>query len=139
MTIGADLPSPEGPAQPTRVETMAAGALLHAFYNGIENLLKRIEVSTGGSLPAGDHWHSQLLDQSGDDTSSRPRVLAGSLIGRLDGYLRFRHAFRHLYAQQLEWRPMAVLLRDLPSVVDDVRAQIGDFLSRLDAWTAPPH
>lgn len=137
LTTAAELPTADRSARPTRVEVMAAGAVLHSFYNGAENLLKRIHVATEGSPPTGERWHTNLLDRAAHDTAHRPRVLTDALIARLDAYLRFRHAFRHLYAQHLEWGRMVDLLRDLPSVVEALRAEVSDFLSRLEGWSTP--
>jgi len=133
----AELPPADGSVRPSRVEILAAGAILHSFYNGAENLLRRIEIATHASVPRGEHWHTQLLDRAAHDTVYRPRVLSDSLHTRLDGYLRFRHAFRHLYAQHLDWGRMGELIGDLPAVLESLEVAIRDFLVRLDAWPAP--
>ena len=138
LAVLPDLPPADRSARPTRAGTLAVAAVLHSFYNGAENLLKRIHVATEGSAPIGERWHTQLLDRAAGDTGNRPRVLSDSLIARLDGYLRFRHAFRHLYAQHLNWGRMVDLLRDLPAVVEELDTEIRDFLGRLEVWSPPP-
>jgi hypothetical protein len=43
--------------EPTIREKTAAVAFLAQFYNGVENILKRISYFNSISLPDGDTWH----------------------------------------------------------------------------------
>ena len=47
--------------KPTVREKTAAAAFLAQFYNGIENILKRISLFHNISLPGGDMWHVELF------------------------------------------------------------------------------
>jgi hypothetical protein len=93
-------------ANPDPIELAALAAMLHSFYNGIENLLKRIAVEMGEGLPAGDVWHRRLLDQMAKPADARPAVLTEELRTRLRLYLDFRHVFRHSYTFDLRWEKM---------------------------------
>ena len=42
---------------PNDIELSALAAMLHAFYNGVETIFKRIATELGDSLPAGESWH----------------------------------------------------------------------------------
>jgi len=45
-----------GPARdraPDPIETPALGAMLHGFYNGVENIFKRVAVHCDGGPPRG--------------------------------------------------------------------------------------
>jgi hypothetical protein len=42
---------------PTAREKIAAAAFLAQFYNGIENILKRISLFHDVPLPSGETWH----------------------------------------------------------------------------------
>ena len=46
---------------PDMIESTALGALLHSFYNGLENIFKRIAMACDGALPEGGLWHRRLL------------------------------------------------------------------------------
>jgi len=119
------------------VAALAAGAALHAFYCGIENSLKRIEVLTGGALPRGESWHIELLEAAGADTGARPWVLGDDLRERIATYLRFRHAFRNVYPQHLEWARLAPLLQGMGETLERFECQLREFLVRLETWPRP--
>src|SRR3989442_1331963 len=82
---------------PSPIETSALGAMLHSFYNGIENIFKRIALELDGELPDSGTWHRDLLEAMARSTSRRPAVLSQSLEARLKEYLNFRHVFRSAY------------------------------------------
>jgi hypothetical protein len=46
--------------QPDLIELSALGAMLHAYYTGIENIFKRVLVETGGTMPKGEYWHTEF-------------------------------------------------------------------------------
>lgn len=47
---------------PSEVELTALAAVLHSFYTGIENILKRIAETLDGQSPRRAFWHRQLLE-----------------------------------------------------------------------------
>jgi hypothetical protein len=47
---------------PNEVEISALAAMLHSFYNGIENIFKRIAAECYQQSPQGQAWHRGLLD-----------------------------------------------------------------------------
>lgn len=49
--------------KPTVRETTAAAAFLAQFYNGLENILKRISRFYDVPLPSGETWHLELFDR----------------------------------------------------------------------------
>jgi hypothetical protein len=49
--------------EPTVRENAAAAAFLAQFYNGIENILKRICRCHNVPLPTGDTWHTVLFQR----------------------------------------------------------------------------
>jgi hypothetical protein len=58
---------------PDRVETAALASVLHAFYNGVENIFKRIAVRCEGGIPEGATWHQQLLSSMAGPVALVPR------------------------------------------------------------------
>ncbi len=47
---------------PNSAELFALAATLHSFYNGFENIFKRIAVELDGGLADNEFWHRELLD-----------------------------------------------------------------------------
>ncbi|HEB29693.1 MAG TPA: hypothetical protein ENI15_02315 [Spirochaetes bacterium] len=66
---------------PDQIELSAAAALLHSFYNGIENIFKRIAIRIDGTLSSSDYWHHELLKQMRDSHRKRKAVISDSLFG----------------------------------------------------------
>jgi len=87
---------------PDQIERSAAAALLHSFYNGIENIFKRIANRIDGKIPTSEYWHQELLNQMGAKTDKRNEVISIELLEKLNLYPGFRHFFRHAYAFQFK-------------------------------------
>ncbi|MDH7486698.1 MAG: hypothetical protein QHJ81_10540 [Anaerolineae bacterium] len=84
---------------------------LHAFYNGVENIFRRVALELGEGLPGGEDWHSQLLrNMAMEIPRVRPRVISEETRDRLEEFLRFRHVVRHAYGHELKWRWLQELL-----------------------------
>jgi uncharacterized protein YutE (UPF0331/DUF86 family) len=79
------------------LEVAGTAALLHNFYNGIENILKQVLVARACAIPKGDAWHRDLLE-----LARREGVLAPETFELLKSYLAFRHFFAHGYALDLD-------------------------------------
>lgn len=85
---------------PDLVELAALASLLHSFYSGVENILKRIAVELDGSSPSGDSWHRDLLSQMAQAGEKRPAVISPGLCARLAKYLAFRHVFSEFFSRR---------------------------------------
>jgi hypothetical protein len=96
---------------PDDVELSALAAMVHSFYNGIENIFKRIAEELDGQLPrSSGFWHRELLDTMNRPGGVRPAVISENLVECLDSYLDFRHFFRHAYIFNLRWDRMKGLV-----------------------------
>ena len=101
------------------LELAGVGALLHNFYNGIENILKQIFQSRAYSVPQGESWHRDLLI-----LAVEKGVLSADMLNDLKTYLAFRHFFRHGYATALVPDRMEPLVREAPVVFRRFRSEI---------------
>src|SRR4030066_1361794 len=88
----------------TVIELSAIATFLHNFYNGVENIFKRIFKYKQFQLGQSDTWHKDMLNMVRDN-----KVINEKLHERLYDYLMFRHMFIHSYAFQLEWEKLKPL------------------------------
>jgi hypothetical protein len=109
---------------PEAIEIAALAGMLHSFYNGVENILKRIAVHSGENLPASISWHSELLESMAAPGSGRPAVISRDLLERLRSYLGFRHVYRHSYTFQLQWPKMEALVAGVGKTLKDLEASM---------------
>lgn len=117
--------------EPTIREKTAASAFLAQFYNGIENILKRISHHHDISLPVGDTWHVELFQRFIPPTyANLPSLLDSELASTLAPYRRFRHVVFHGYGVQLDWERMEHGVVSAANV-------FGQFKKNLDKYLAP--
>lgn len=101
----------------------SAALNLQSFYTGIERLFRLIAKNIDLSLPSGESWHSDLLNQMATDLADiRPAVIKGNSITILDELLGFRHRVRNIYAFEL-----------IPENVGKLVLTLNDFWPKLHA------
>lgn len=107
----------------TILELAGVGALLHNFYNGIENILKQAFQLRALPIPQGESWHRDLLL-----SAAEKGIVSADLSDDLKRYLAFRHFFGHGYALNLSPEPMEPLVRDAESVFNRFKDEIENVL-----------
>ena len=120
---------------PGTAEMLALGANLQSFYNGIENIFKRIDQHIDKKPKGGEAWHMELLEQMAQATEKRPAVISQELAQRLREYLEFRHVFRHVYGFLLRWERMAPLVHGVQETFQALDTEFLSFLSFLNQAT----
>lgn len=114
--------------RPDPIQLSALAALLHAFYSGIENVLKRVAAEVDGRTPSGESWHRELLEAMTVSTGRRPAVISGGLRDSLSEYLQFRHFFRHAYTFELRWDKMRSLVLGCEATLVRLEDELDKFL-----------
>lgn len=108
---------------------------LHGFYSGLERLFELIVRHVDRTLPAGETWHRDLLQQMTHDLADvRPAVIGQDSALALDEFRRFRHLVRSVYTTNLVPDKMAGLMSTLPGLWPKLRTELlafADFLEEL--------
>jgi len=112
---------------PNEIELSALAAMLHSFYNGIENIFKRVTLGLGDPMLGGESWHKDLLDGMTQPTGNRKPVLSPGLRGRLKEYMEFRHVFRHAYTFDLRWERVKALVLGCEQTLQLVEGELDRF------------
>ncbi len=103
----------------SQLEIAGVAALLHNFYNGIENLLKQSFQKKSIPIPQGESWHRDLLL-----TAAEKKIISDLLVNNLKPYLAFRHYFSHAYALELFPERMEPLVNDAVAIFNEFKRQI---------------
>lgn len=118
--------------QPNVREKTAAGAFLAQFYNGIENLLKRISKYYNIDIPKGENWHVELFKRfCYPPMPPLPELFKDELPALMAPYRRFRHVFFHGYGFQLEWEQMQGGILNISKVFNKFQGNLNTFLENL--------
>ena len=117
---------------PSAANRWALGAVLHAFYNGVENIFRRISAAYDGKPEKDGQWHIDLLTQMNEANAKRNAVISGDLLNILKKYLGFRHLFRSIYTHELKWEPMTELVFGLESTAAVFELEIQHFCASIE-------
>ncbi len=109
----------------------AMGTYLMNFYNGIENILKRISKKYYLTMPKGESWHKELLILSFNPPEGKIPVFNQDMLSRLHPYRNFRHRFISGYGFQLKGEKMLELIDNIESLWIDIKRAISEFWDKL--------
>jgi hypothetical protein len=119
--------------EPTVREKTAAAAFLAQFYNGVENILKRLSAYHNVPLPTGETWHIELFRRfCVPSYPPLPALFDTSLAATLAPYRRFRHVVFHSYGFQLEWHRMAEGIVHMADLFAEITDRLAGYLRTLD-------
>ena len=123
VSLIEELPDDKMLGRLSRLELAGVAALVHNFYNGIENILKQTALSQNLHVPSGDSWHRDLLK-----LVCAENIISESTSTELRRYLAFRHFFSHGYALELDEKRLAPLVRDIRKVFASLQSEISGFI-----------
>ena len=106
---------------------------LHSVYAGLERVLELIADTIDQAKPSGPMWHRDLLQQmTAEIAGVRPAVLSLEARNSLDRYRGFRHVVRNIYTFSLDAEQVELLVEHLPTVYQQVRAELEQFANFLE-------
>ena len=108
------------------IELAAIATFLHNFYNGVENLLKRVLKFKKVPIPDSASSHKDLLDLAVD-----LHIITLDLSKTLDGYRAFRHFFVHGYSVTLDEMKLQPLAEHLPQVWKQTELELATFVASM--------
>ena len=103
----------------SKLELAGVAALLHNFYNGIENVLKQAFRIKNIQILQSESWHRDLLLKAVEEN-----ILSETLSDELKRYLAFRHFFSHGYAIDLSPDRIEPLILDASKVFKNFKTEI---------------
>jgi hypothetical protein len=109
------------------------GSYLHDYYCGLEKIFMHVAKSFGQSLPTGNQWHKELIEEM---TLSIPGVrtalLSKKALVKIDELRGFRHVFRNAYGFSIDPVREQVLLNNLPGISNSINKEIKLFFKQMD-------
>lgn len=117
----------DGKISYTNVELAAMATFLHNFYNGVENILKRILTHQSAAILDSPTWHKDLLRTARDK-----KVIGEHLYEGLSVYLSFRHFFIHSYSFALRWHELKPLVNNLKETFGALKDAVEKYLDRIE-------
>lgn len=110
----------------------AVGSILHDFYVAAENIFETIAREIDEKLPAGEHWHRELLLQMTLSIPEvRPPVLSRETAGKMDEFRAFRHVFRNVYGFNLSSERMVDLLNKYSHTAGCLEKEVCSFIHTM--------
>ena len=109
---------------------MFLAAALSAFYNGAEQILKRILKDLRSEPSQGSRWHADLLVSAASSEIAGGLIISEETYEDLAEFLGFRHLFRSTYWFQVEFERMKGLIERFDQTLSRFRSEVYAFLEQ---------
>jgi len=117
---------------PDIIQLTALASFASQFYNGVENILKRICIFNSVTIPRIQDWHIQLYKwfcyPSGNNL---PVLFSESDSVKYSSIRKFRHYFFHGYSHTIKWEWLKEGLSDIGNIYTQFKLNIEKYLNDL--------
>jgi len=121
--VVAELPGNDSLSNLSSLELAGVAALIHNFYNGIENILKQLVIWRGEEMPQNSLWHRDLVN-----IATSKNMISEQTAEELRRYLAFRHFFSHGYSFDLDKERILPLVKDIERILASFKDDINETL-----------
>lgn len=120
--------------EPTIREKTAAAGFLAQFYNGVENILKRISRFYEIPLPAGDTWHIELFRRfCSPPFTPLPLLFGDDLALAISPFRKFRHVVHHGYGFQIDWSRIKEGISQIEDIFIRIKSTLSDYFKSIES------
>lgn len=134
ITIGnvAELNALIAGSEPDNIQKAAMNQFISEFYNGIENILKRICKYSNVIVPYGDDSHIKLFNLfvTGGNTSL-PVLFVPEIAEEFKKIRKFRHFIIHGYSFKMDWLYLKDSIPQIDSLYQVLKQNIYTYLKSL--------
>jgi hypothetical protein len=121
-----------GDRTPTRIEKAASSQYISQYYNGIENILKRIAKYNKFPLDKSESWHKDIINLFCENSESKKLVLfSKEQYEILHSFRKIRHVMRQGYDFRLDWDKLNIALQNIPTFLKVYESIIMDYINSL--------
>ena len=121
----------DAPARYRRSIELEIARYLYDFYKQLENIFEHIAREIDKALPAGEEWHTDLLQQMAEPRTTRVPVLSEKTFTELQDLLGFRHVFVYIYGATLDYEQMLKNAERVNKVFPSVSKELNAFITWL--------
>jgi hypothetical protein len=121
-----------GSREITNYDKAAIALMLSQFYNGIENILKRILDFNSIKLSPNEQYHIEIINSfSENNENNLPILFSNEIIEGFSILRRFRHYVFHGYSFRLEWDRLLLAIDSLPVLFQTFKSNIFSYKKKL--------
>lgn len=122
-----------GNSEPDIFQKAAINQFISEFYNGIENILKRICKYNNFRIPYGEDSHIKLFNLFVTGGSSTlPIIFIPEIVNEFKQIRKFRHFIIHGYSFKIEWSYIKESVTKIDSVYKIIRQKVINYLESLN-------
>lgn len=117
---------------PDYFDKMVIGYILHNFYNCCESIFLTIANVFENNVDQ-QSWHKSILKRMKLNIEEiRPAVISHELFTLLNDFRAFRHLFRHIYSDELDWEKEKIVAHKFQKTFDLFLKELDIFLKFLE-------